>query len=230
MLSHEHAARLRRLRSAGRKVGKALTRWLPNSAVEPIRTQAFAFPADEVVKIMSALQAAGVNAWVLGGWGVDALVGTQTRRHSDLDLAVEAVGPAVNRAVEVVVGIGYVSVEASPENSKFMPFRLILRHPTGWTVDLIPVWVGPGPRPVPPDATPAGSDVLRNLSYQEPDRSGDWQTLGAGGHLFVTGSIASCPVPCISADAQLLLRQGYQMRRRDHRDRSLLERAVRAAQ
>lgn len=31
----------------------------------------------------------GVPLWLMGGWGVDALLGTQTREHHDLDVLVE---------------------------------------------------------------------------------------------------------------------------------------------
>jgi lincosamide nucleotidyltransferase A/C/D/E len=31
----------------------------------------------------------GITIWVDGGWGVDALIGTQTRRHQDLDIAIQ---------------------------------------------------------------------------------------------------------------------------------------------
>jgi lincosamide nucleotidyltransferase A/C/D/E len=34
------------------------------------------------------LDAAGIDAVLDGGWGIDALLGEQTRPHSDLDLAV----------------------------------------------------------------------------------------------------------------------------------------------
>jgi lincosamide nucleotidyltransferase A/C/D/E len=41
---------------------------------------------DDVVEILDRL--AGIDAWVDGGWGVDALLGEQTRQHDDLDLVV----------------------------------------------------------------------------------------------------------------------------------------------
>jgi len=45
---------------------------------------------DEVLAILGALDATGTRLWVAGGWGVDALVGRQTRAHRDLDLLVDA--------------------------------------------------------------------------------------------------------------------------------------------
>lgn len=47
-------------------------------------------PVAEALRILGALDAHGVAAVVGGGWGVDALVGRQTREHSDLDLWLTA--------------------------------------------------------------------------------------------------------------------------------------------
>lgn len=44
----------------------------------------------QVIEVLDCLDAAEVTAWLDGGWGVDALVGSQTRPHSDLDLASRA--------------------------------------------------------------------------------------------------------------------------------------------
>jgi lincosamide nucleotidyltransferase A/C/D/E len=42
--------------------------------------------AEAAVRLLGALQDRGVDACVGGGWAVDALLGEQTRDHSDLDL------------------------------------------------------------------------------------------------------------------------------------------------
>lgn len=44
--------------------------------------------ADDVLAIYDQLRQAGIKIWVDGGWCVDALLGEQTREHSDLDIAV----------------------------------------------------------------------------------------------------------------------------------------------
>ena len=44
----------------------------------------------EVLAVLADLTEAGCSVWVVGGWGVDALVGRQTRLHRDLDLALDA--------------------------------------------------------------------------------------------------------------------------------------------
>jgi lincosamide nucleotidyltransferase A/C/D/E len=35
----------------------------------------------DVLAVMDALSSAGIEAWIAGGWAVDALVGEQTRRR-----------------------------------------------------------------------------------------------------------------------------------------------------
>jgi len=41
---------------------------------------------DDVLEILAVLRKAGADVWLGGGWGIDALVGKQTRPHRDLDL------------------------------------------------------------------------------------------------------------------------------------------------
>jgi lincosamide nucleotidyltransferase A/C/D/E len=42
-----------------------------------------------VIKIYQWLESAGIQIWIDGGWGVDSLLGRQTRPHKDLDIAVQ---------------------------------------------------------------------------------------------------------------------------------------------
>ena len=41
-----------------------------------------------VLSVVAPLQQAGIRVWLDGGWGVDALVGEQTREHDDLDCVI----------------------------------------------------------------------------------------------------------------------------------------------
>ena len=45
--------------------------------------------ADEVVALLNVLEQEQIGVVVDGGWGVDALLGRQTRPHGDLDIAIE---------------------------------------------------------------------------------------------------------------------------------------------
>lgn len=42
--------------------------------------------AAQAVDLVQALEGAGVRYWVIGGWGVDALLGRETRAHKDFDI------------------------------------------------------------------------------------------------------------------------------------------------
>ena len=44
--------------------------------------------AQMVLWFVSLFERLGVRAWLDGGWGVDALIGEQTRVHADLDIMI----------------------------------------------------------------------------------------------------------------------------------------------
>ena len=44
--------------------------------------------AEEVVRLYNLFKKNGIQVWIDGGWGIDALIGKQTRHHDDLDIAV----------------------------------------------------------------------------------------------------------------------------------------------
>src|SRR4051794_700622 len=63
------------------------------------------FTQDDVVAVLDAFDRAGVQGWLAGGWGVDALVGHQTRPHTDLDLVIRS--EDLERILAVLHGRGY---------------------------------------------------------------------------------------------------------------------------
>src|SRR5437763_6824103 len=71
--------------------------------------------AQDVVTIVDRLEGAGLRVWIDGGWGVDALVGRQTRAPDDLDLValLEEV-PAVEREL---AALGYERAGGEPPMS-----------------------------------------------------------------------------------------------------------------
>ena len=44
--------------------------------------------AEDAVEIIRLLEQNGIDVYLVGGWGVDALLGEQTRKHNDLDIAL----------------------------------------------------------------------------------------------------------------------------------------------
>src|SRR5215471_17165369 len=82
----------------------------------------------QVLAVLSELEAAGVDAWLDGGWGIDALLGCQTRQHDDLDVVIRA---GAVPACRTVFAAGGFLVERD-----WLPTALAFRHPDGMAVDL----------------------------------------------------------------------------------------------
>jgi len=45
--------------------------------------------SQDTLELYSALERLGIQIWIDGGWGVDALLGNQTRAHKDLDIVIQ---------------------------------------------------------------------------------------------------------------------------------------------
>jgi len=87
-------------------------------------------PAD-VVEILGWLRAATVDVWLDGGWGVDALVGEETREHKDLDLIVRDTHEA--RMREVLTDHGFAQIQGG------VPQSFVLADVKGREIDVHPV-------------------------------------------------------------------------------------------
>ncbi|MFF0273926.1 nucleotidyltransferase domain-containing protein [Streptomyces sp. NPDC004330] len=154
--------------------------------------------ADDVRAVLDLLRRAGADVWTGGGWGVDALIGEQSRDHHDLDLMhreeqEEAVVAALRRA-------GFA------QTLDQRPVRFVMTAPDGREIDLHPLVfaedgsaVQASPEPGKPFPYPASA--------------------------FVTGAIEGTPVPCLSAEQQVFFHQGYEPRDRDLHDMARLRRA-----
>ena len=57
--------------------------------------------ATDVISPYRAFVAADALVWLMGGWGVDALLGRQARPHHDLDVLV-----GTQRSSEMFAGLG----------------------------------------------------------------------------------------------------------------------------
>ena len=148
-----------------------------------------------VLAVLRALSAMGCRFWLEGGWGVDALVGRQTRPHSDLDVDRDA--RCEEAALAVLAAMGY-TVEID-----WRPNRVELSAPGRGRVDLHPLLIN--------DDGTAKQAALTGGFHVFP-RS-----------FFVTGSLAGVPVPCVSVTAQRLFRTGYEPRDSDLHDLVVLD-------
>ncbi|MEU4770064.1 hypothetical protein AB0H12_43280 [Actinosynnema sp. NPDC023794] len=153
---------------------------------------------DDVLEILDALREAGGDVWIGGGWGVDALLGRQTRPHRDLDLMHRSgQEPAV---VATLAELGFA------ESVDRRPVRFVVVDAKGREIDLHPlVFAADG------SATQASPEPARPFVYPAA--------------CFVTGTILDRAVPCLSAEQQVHFHQGYEPTDRDRHDMARLREA-----
>ena len=83
-----------------------------------------------MLDVLERLDTAGIEWWIDGGWGVDALLGAETRPHDDLDLIVRR---------EDVDRLPRLLPEFVRVDEEWWPARLVLRDASGRQVDFHPV-------------------------------------------------------------------------------------------
>ena len=74
----------------------------------------------DVLDFYRTMFAMGVEVWIDGGWGVDALLGEQTRFHKDLDIAIQE--RHVPLLLEVLLARRYAEVKVG--GCAAMEFRI----------------------------------------------------------------------------------------------------------
>jgi len=145
--------------------------------------------AERVLELLAVLQSSGVQATLDGRWGVDALLGRETRAHEDLDLVVAL--SDVPRIQEALRQLGFALHE------DHLPVRFVLRR-DGEQLDFHTVSFDPEGGGVQPQ--PGGG------SFRYPPEG------------FVLGRVKGESVPCISARVQVLCHLGYTPTAKDARD------------
>lgn len=156
--------------------------------------QGNAMPAGEVLAVLDRLERAGVRVWLDGGWGVDALVGRQTRPHRDVDLALDVRDE--DAALTALRRLGY-EIETDER-----PTRVELAAPGARWVDLHPLTFEAG-----------GGAVQWGPEGERWVYPAD---------CFTTGSLDGRTVGCISAAQQVRFHSGYDLRDQDRHDLALL--------
>jgi lincosamide nucleotidyltransferase A/C/D/E len=152
--------------------------------------------AHDVTMVLEGLDGARIDAWLDGGWAVDALLGEQTRAHDDLDLIVRVTDVPGMR--EALGGDGF-ELDRGETHSNF-----VLRDGAGREID----------------AHPVTFDAVGNGVYRM-ENGGDWvfPADGFSGRGWVVGREARC----LTADVQMLCHAtGYTPGETDVHDMRLL--------
>jgi lincosamide nucleotidyltransferase A/C/D/E len=151
--------------------------------------------ATSVLRVVSALKDAGVRVWLDGGWGVDALVGKQTREHDDLDCVIALSDAPTAR--DALAGLAFaVALDE-------LPTRFVVRDQRDRRVDFHTVTF---------DAAGGATQRLQDgtiCPYPSQGFSG-------------SGHVAGVRVACLTAAVQSLHHLGYDPDEKDHHDMGLL--------
>ncbi|MFG2659139.1 nucleotidyltransferase domain-containing protein [Streptomyces sp. NPDC048425] len=153
--------------------------------------------ADDVQSVLTLLRRANVDLWIGGGWGIDALLGEQTREHRDLDL--------MHRQHQEAAALAALGEPGFVESVNCRPIRFVMTAADGREIDFHPlVFADDG------SAAQASPEPQRPFSYPSS--------------CFVTGTIKGLSVPCLSAEQQVYFHQGYEPSDRDRHDMAQLRR------
>lgn len=146
--------------------------------------------AETVLEVLGVLAAEEIEFWLDGGWGVDALLGRETRPHQDLDLVV-----ALDRLAGIRSALGARGFRDADDE---LPVRFVLAHPELGKIDFHTVRFDADGGGVQPQ--PGGG------SFRYPPEG------------FTSGTILGRPVPCVSAQVQLICHLGYEPKEKDVHD------------
>jgi lincosamide nucleotidyltransferase A/C/D/E len=152
--------------------------------------------AAQVLEVLDSVRATGCRCWLEGGWGVDALVGRQTRPHRDVDVDFDADHEA--EVLQALARLGYV-VETD-----WRPTRVELAAPGDRWVDLHPLV------------------IEENGDARQAALAGGWHQFRRS--WFTAGVVGDVSVPCVSVEAQRLFHSGYDLRPVDVHDLAQLDR------
>jgi lincosamide nucleotidyltransferase A/C/D/E len=172
--------------------------------------------AEDVVELYSGLLAEGVRVWVDGGWGIDALLGRQTRPHKDFDaIAAFEDLPALTRFLS---GRGF-ALKLIWEENRWVPTpeppALIEReHPA---VEAATAFV-----------LEDGSGREVDFHIVRLDEHGRWVPAWETDLVFPPeafaglGTVGDTSVRCLSAEMQMRTHTGYVLKESDMHDLRLL--------
>jgi lincosamide nucleotidyltransferase A/C/D/E len=152
--------------------------------------------AAEVISLYTELRKLNINIWIDGGWGVDALLGEQTRPHKDLDIAIEHRDVPQLRALLEARGYREIKTEDA------RPWNFVLGDENGREIDIHVIVV----------------DKEGNGIYGPPEKGQMYPSASLSG----SGEIQRHAVRCISADWAVKFHSGYELKAKDFADVSAL--------
>jgi len=143
---------------------------------------------DDVVDLLKKAKQIGVDVWIDGGWGVDALVGQQTRLHNDIDIFIQK--QDTTAFTEMLKSNGYSETKMDYTTADHTAWCDDYNH----TIDLHLF-----------EFAEAGTLRFENETYPSDILNGK-------------GLIGGIAVRCLTPEAQILYHQGYEQKEKDRHD------------
>jgi lincosamide nucleotidyltransferase A/C/D/E len=146
----------------------------------------------DVIELYATLEKLGFKIWIDGGWGVDALLGEQSRPHQDLDIAIQQ--KEVAKLRELLRARGYKEIK----KEQARPCNFVLGDENGREIDVHVIVL----------------DDKGNGVYGPPEKGEMYPAASLTG----TGLIEGRPVRCISPEWVVKFHSGYELKDKDFRD------------
>ncbi len=161
--------------------------------LRPIRGSTTEMTQEDAVEILRLLKSQGIEVWVDGGWGVDALLGEQSRPHDDIDLVIRH--RDVGRLTEAFGAAGFRRAMDG------RPFNFVMTDHRGREIDVHTVVF----------------DAAGNGLYGPQPEDGSGMTYPSAAFKG-EGMINGQAVRCMTADYQVASHTGYDLGEADFHD------------
>jgi lincosamide nucleotidyltransferase A/C/D/E len=150
------------------------------------------FISTAVTQLYNDLNDLGVEVWIDGGWGVDALLGKQSRDHNDLDIVIQKKDiPILRKYME---SKGYKDVKRDDTS----PWNFVLGDDNGQEVDVHVIIF----------------DKKRNGLYGPVEKGVMYPADSLKGKGIINGQ----KVKCITVEYMVKFHTGYKLRDNDFND------------
>jgi lincosamide nucleotidyltransferase A/C/D/E len=155
----------------------------------------------DVITLYTELETQGITTWLDGGWGVDALLGRQTRPHADVDIFIKEKDVARIRAL--LESKGYKEIKLVMAR----PFNFVYGDAAGREIDIHAF----------------NFDGRGSFTYGLGEKMETFPAAVLSG----TGMIDGREVKCISPEWAVKWHTGYKPREGDYKDVAALCRKFR---
>ena len=150
--------------------------------------------AHVVLNLYNTLEKLGIEIWIDGGWGVDALLEKQTRLHQDLDIVIQ--DKDVSRFRQLLEGYTEIKLEIA------RPHNFVLADEHGYEIDVHVIVF----------------DEQGNGIYGPVENGEMYPAAALAGRGIINGQ----RVRCISPEWTIKFHSGYELKDKDFKDVSAL--------